>query len=97
MAALCGGHDDSRYALQVRANGHQPQAGLCDKCGDDAGLLFGFAFYLATLWRSVLSSDYVDGRFFRVTTCSCRYSKSPPSNTESTRYQRDSDTTYLSA
>ena len=38
MAALCGGHDDSRNALQVRANGHQPQAGLCDEGGDGVGL-----------------------------------------------------------
>ena len=30
-------------------------------------LLLGFAFALATLWKSVLSSDYLDGRFFRVT------------------------------
>ena len=30
-------------------------------------LLIGFAFALATLWKSVLSSDYLDGRFFRVT------------------------------
>jgi hypothetical protein len=30
-------------------------------------LLIGLAFLCAVLWKTVLSSDYVDGRFFRVT------------------------------
>jgi hypothetical protein len=30
-------------------------------------LLIGFAFVFATLWKAVLSPDYLDGRFFRVT------------------------------
>jgi hypothetical protein len=30
-------------------------------------LLIGFAFLLAVLWKGVLSPDYLDGRFFRVT------------------------------
>ena len=30
-------------------------------------LLLGFAFAFAVLWKGVLSPDYVDGRFFRVT------------------------------
>lgn len=32
-----------------------------------ARLLLGGAFLFATLWKGVLSPDYIDGRFFRVT------------------------------
>jgi hypothetical protein len=32
-----------------------------------ARLLVGFAFLFAVLWKAVLSPDYLDGRFFRVT------------------------------
>ncbi|PWT89786.1 MAG: hypothetical protein C5B54_08355 [Acidobacteria bacterium] len=30
-------------------------------------MLIGFAFALAVLWKAMLSPDYIDGRFFRVT------------------------------
>jgi hypothetical protein len=30
-------------------------------------LLIGFAFLMAVIWKAVLSPDYLDGRFFRVT------------------------------
>src|SRR5262245_40651261 len=35
--------------------------------GTSSRLLVGIAFAMAVLWKGVLSPDYVDGRFFRVT------------------------------
>jgi hypothetical protein len=35
--------------------------------GRSSRLLIGLAFLLAVIWKGVLSPDYLDGRFFRVT------------------------------
>jgi hypothetical protein len=48
-------------ALSIRS----PEPEFTLKTG--ARLLVGFAFLLAILWKGLLSPDYVDGRFFRVT------------------------------
>ena len=45
-------------ALSARARGH---------AGDEQSMAPGAAFAMAVLWKAVLSPDYVDGRFFRVT------------------------------
>ena len=47
--------------LALRAADVRPPLAL------SARLLIGSAFLFAVLWKAVLSSDYLDGRFFRVT------------------------------
>ena len=47
--------------LALRATDVRPPLAL------SARLLIGFAFLFAFLWKAVLSPDYLDGRFFRVT------------------------------
>ncbi len=44
---------------------HSPEPEFTMRTG--GRLLIGFAFLLAALWKAMLSPDYTDGRFFRVT------------------------------
>ena len=50
-------------AIGLALLSHDPRACLAF----NGRLLIGLAFALATLWKVVLSPDYLDGRFFRVT------------------------------
>lgn len=50
-------------AAGLALGARQPRATLARS----GRLLLGFAFAFAVLWKGVLSPDYVDGRFFRVT------------------------------
>ena len=50
-------------AIVLALLSHDPRACLAF----NGRLLIGLAFALATLWKVVLSPDYLDGRFFRVT------------------------------
>jgi hypothetical protein len=50
-------------AVSIALCSHDPSACLAL----NGRLLIGLAFVFATLWKVVLSPDYLDGRFFRVT------------------------------
>jgi len=50
-------------AVVLAVVAHDPQVCLAF----NGRLLIGLAFACATLWKAVLSPDYLDGRFFRVT------------------------------